>query len=126
MTGISPPARNGANYTIYCPLSATSGVTWMRSGCEDCRREVPLEDFDIDAIVSGTAEPEAVSMLDRQWAEACHAAARRHVLEKFPLDPVHRQVFLDLERGMPIAAVAYFCRPRLSTQSWPATPEGMD
>lgn len=30
MTGISPPARNGANYTIYCSLSATSGVTWMR------------------------------------------------------------------------------------------------
>jgi hypothetical protein len=45
-------------------------------------------------------------MLDRQWAEACHAAARRHVLGKFPLDPVNRQVFLDLERGMPIAAVA--------------------
>ena len=80
--------------------------------CLDClksinrRREVPLGDFDIDAIVGGTAEPEAMSMLDRQWAEACHAAARRHVLGKFPLDPVHRQVFLDLERGMPIAAVA--------------------
>ena len=80
--------------------------------CLDClksidrRHEVPLEDFDIDAILGGTAEPEAVSMLDRQWAVACHAAARRHVMEKFPLDPVHRQVFLDLERGTPVSAVA--------------------
>ena len=80
--------------------------------CLDClksinrRREVPLEDFDIDAILGGSVEPESLSMLDRQWAEACHAAARRHVLEKYPLDPVHRQVFLDLERGTPISAVA--------------------
>ena len=80
--------------------------------CLDClkginrRREVPLENFDIDVILGGSAEPEAVSMLDRQWAEACHVAARRHVLEKYPLDPVHRQVFLDLERGTPIPAVA--------------------
>ena len=80
--------------------------------CLDClksinrRHEVPIEDFDIDAILGGSAEPESVSMLDRQSAEACHMAARRHVLENYPLDPVHRQVFLDLERGTPIPAVA--------------------
>ena len=80
--------------------------------CLDClksinrRHEVPIEDFDIDAILGGSAEPESVSMLDRQWAEACHAAARRHVLEKYPLDPIHRQVFLELERGTPVPEVA--------------------
>ena len=70
------------------------------------RREVPLENFDIDAILGGSAGPEAVSMLDRQWAEACHAAARRHVLEKYPMDPLHREVFLQLERGLPVSEVA--------------------
>ncbi len=72
----------------------------------DRRREVALGDVDLDAILSDAAEQRQTVMLDRQWAEACHLAARRHVLKKYPLNPVHRKVFLALEGGSSVAEIA--------------------
>lgn len=73
------------------------------------RREVPLSEFDLDDLLSGSVADDAATRLDRQWAESCYAAARRHVLERFPLDPVHKKIFLATEKGVPMAAIAADC-----------------
>ena len=73
------------------------------------RREVPLSEFNLDDLLSGRVLNDAADRLDRQWAESCYAAARRHVLEHFPLDPVHKKVFLATEQGVPSATIATDC-----------------
>ena len=70
------------------------------------RREVPLSEFDLDDLLSSNVPNDAASRLDRQWAESCYAAARRHVLEQVPLDPVHKRVFLATEKGVSSATIA--------------------
>ena len=59
-------------------------------------RKIPLDT--IDWTCDRTTSP-SFDFLDRQWAEACHQAERRHVLCRAPLDSRHREVFLALERG---------------------------
>lgn len=67
---------------------------------ESSRRvEIPIDSIDIDALSTGHTPYAALTQLDRQWAEGCFQAARRHVLECVPLDPLHKKIFLEIERG---------------------------
>ena len=63
------------------------------------RREVPIDSVNLDDISAERASQDTFSHLDRQWAEACYSAARRHVLEHVPLDPLHKKIFLESEQG---------------------------
>ena len=57
---------------------------------------LPLETLDWTG--EHTSEAELV-FLDRQWAEACFAAARKHVLVNASLSDEHRAIFIASENG---------------------------
>lgn len=58
--------------------------------------DIPLETIDWTGRETSEAE---LGFLDRQWAEACFAAARKHVLENTPVSDAHRDIFIALENG---------------------------
>lgn len=71
------------------------------------RRELSVEPFDLEALAPADSSGNpAEEMLDRQWAQACLDAARRHVLDHCPIAPAHREIYLALERGESTAALA--------------------
>ena len=56
---------------------------------------LPLETID---WLSPEAAP-AIDLIDRQWQEACYAAARHHVLHRVPLPPNYAIIWRALEKG---------------------------
>ncbi len=56
---------------------------------------LPLETID---WLSPDAAP-AIDLIDRQWQEACYAAARHHVLHRVPLPPNYAPIWRALEKG---------------------------
>ena len=66
-------------------------------------KKIPLETLD---WAGNRTSDVNLRFLDRQWAEACYQAARKHVLFTAPIDDNHREIFLALERGEPTRDVA--------------------
>ena len=64
---------------------------------------IPLDTLNWTGSKASTVN---LKFLDRQWAEACYQAARRHVLYHSPIADNHREIFLALERGEPTRDVA--------------------
>ncbi len=70
-------------------------------------KQIPLETLD---WAGNRTSDVNLRFLDRQWAEACYQAARKHVLFSAPIADNHREIFLALERGEPTRDVANrFC-----------------
>ena len=66
-------------------------------------KQIPLETLDWTGNRTSDVN---LRFLDRQWAEACYQAARKHVLFNAPSADNHREIFLALERGEPTRDVA--------------------
>ena len=83
--------------TYLAALVHNCCIDQMRAAAR--RREVPIDSIDLDAISAERDSKNTFSHLDRQWAEACYSAARRHVLEHVSLNPLHKKIFLESEQG---------------------------
>ena len=83
--------------TYLAALVHNCCIDQMRTAAR--RREVPIDSVNLGDISAGRDSRDAFSHLDRQWAEACYSAARRHVLEHVPIDPLHKKIFLESEQG---------------------------
>ena len=81
--------------TYLAALVHNCCIDQMRAAAR--RREVPIDSVNLDDISAERDGRDTFSHLDRQWAEACCSAARRHVLEHVPLDPLHKKIFLESE-----------------------------
>ena len=48
----------------------------------------------------------ALAIMERQWQESCYEAARKHILEHVALAAGHKDIYMDVEKGLRTAEIA--------------------